>query len=793
MLPGWGAAPPRPDGVFLRIAGIAPVSLADVHRGGVRRAYGTIERRSAAIVVPSMRLPFICCGSLGSVVVNRWLLACLALLVTACSVSSRPPGERSPSSPAPVVTVLPTADAFTEYWMRAGGAAALGEPLGQPLLLDGMPTQVYRRGLIALRPDGLAALPLPSSWHHGPPADLAELPTSAWRATLAAPSDATPLQLLRVRMSVPQYTGRAVLRLYDGGARQVGIWDVEVTDGQGVVDVRPGGALGEHSALLIIDGAIAGGSTRLYTLDAQTTLVTGQERFDALYPMIRHFMEQCVVEYTLDDRLVRGYRSPDNPLLWLRDHTYQVRGFRYFETDVTSAIDAFRRAQRPDGSFPDVLAHPELGVMRPLRKEVEADVEYLFVQAVYEAWQITGDDDWLRVNLDAMRRAVRYTMSDPLRWDEERGLVKRPYTIDTWDFSYGPTTTDPTTGRPAPRHWIDDQTIWGIFHGDNTGLAHALNLLAHIEDRVGDPALAQRWRAGAQGIMERLNALSWNGRFFTHFVPLAPFDAPGVDEAEQLSLSNTYALNRDVLRPGQGRAIVDEYFRRSLRRGEAFAEWYSIDPPFPEGSFGLAGRPGERPGEYVNGGLMPLVGGELARGAFRYGAERYAFEILHRYYFLISNTGATYLWYYPAGNPGISGEDTLPTDGWGSSAMLGALFEGAAGIEDRNALYRDVVLSPRWMFTRDVDEARVIARYAASKGYVAYHWRRMHNGIELQVTGSGDHIRVRIPLPEDVAAPASVSLNGAQQEYIIEDANGSRYVVFDMDAPFGTILAIWTT
>jgi hypothetical protein len=89
--------------------------------------------------------------------------------------------------------------------------------------------------------------------------------------------------------------------------------------------------------------------------------------------------------------------------------------------------------------------------------------------------------------------------------------------------------------------------------------------------------------------MERLNALSWNGRFYTHFVPLEPFDAPGVDEAAQLSLSNTYALNRQVLSRNQGRAIVDEYFRRGLQRGETFAEWYSIDPPFPQAVSGLPG------------------------------------------------------------------------------------------------------------------------------------------------------------------------------------------------------------
>ena len=81
---------------------------------------------------------------------------------------------------------------------------------------------------------------------------------------------------------------------------------------------------------------------------------------------------------------------------------------------------------------------------------------------------------------------------------------------------------------------------------------------------------------------------------------------------------------------------------------------------------------GHNPGEYVNGGIMPLVGGELARGAFDHGFEAYGFDILQRYYSLIAGTNASYLWYYPIGQPGISGADTIPTDGWGSSAMLAA-------------------------------------------------------------------------------------------------------------------------
>ncbi|HWQ11927.1 MAG TPA: hypothetical protein VNL77_03960, partial [Roseiflexaceae bacterium] len=575
-------------------------------------------------------------------------------------------------------------------------------------------------------------------------------------------------------------SGPAELRVYDGRGRPAGTYPLALRDGRATATVTPRGALGVQRAELVAGGEIVARADHLFTLEAETTIVTGQPRFDELYPRVREFMERCVLQYELDGHIVRGYRSPDSPLLWLRDHTYQARGFRYFERDVTSLLDAFRRAQQPDGSFPDWLARPPVADA-PGRKQVEADVEFLFVQAAYESWQATGDDAWLRATLPAMRRAVEHSMSNPLRWDAGRRLVKRPFTIDMWDFEYGPATTDPGSGRPAPRHWIDERTIWGIFHGDNTGLAHALELLARAEERVGDAARAAAWRAEAAGIVERLNELSWNGSFYTHHVPFAPFDVPGVDEARQLSLSNAYALNRGVLRPGQAHDIINEYFRRGLKRGDTLAEWYSIDPPFPKGSFGLAGRPGEDPGEYVNGGIMPLVGGELARGAFRFGAERYGFEILHRYYFLISTTGASYLWYYPQGNPGISGADTLPTDGWGASAMLGALMEGAAGVEDRGALYRDVRISPRWTHVPDVGQAYVVARYAASDGYVAYRWERLERGLRLEVSGSGERAKLRLLLPEGVEAPGAVTVDGQPAPFELEQVQASRYVTLTVE------------
>ncbi len=725
----------------------------------------------------------------------RTLFCCLLLVIVVGLAACQPFADEPPAGDSPYALREP----FLGIWQSL--LPGIGSPRSEPLWLDGHLVQFFDYGFIQLNehdPTNVIVQRQAVDWPTQLPADLLRLEVAPYRAdlelALGAAAMVQPLQPLTVTLRIASYTGPAELRLYDGRLHPVTQQSVAVQAGNATLSVLPRGALGPQWALVLIDGRLAGARRVLFTLDASSSLATGRADLDALYPAVQRFMEQDVTAYELDGHPVRGYRSPDNPLLWLRDHVYQGRGFRYFERDVTSLLDAFRRAQRPDGSFPDVIDYPSLHVTAH-RKEVESDLEFLFVQGVYEAWQITGDDAWLQSNLEAMRRGLRYITSDPLRWDAGYGLVRRPYTIDTWDFEYGPTTISPD-GKPAPRHWIDDQTIWGIFHGDNTGLAYALELMARIEERVGDPAAAPRWRAQREAIVEQLNDLAWNGRFFTHFIHAegprrgqTP-DVPGVDTAAQLSLSNAYALNRELLDFRQGRAIVESYYaRRDFNR--SFAEWYSIDPPFPSGSYGMGGRPGDDPGEYVNGGIMPLVGGELARGAFRYGAEAYGFDVLNRYAALLRLTGETYLWYYPDGRPGISGPHTLPTDGWGSSAMLGALMEGAAGIEDQGSRYSELRLSPRWSAQDDIMAARVVARYAASDGYVAYTWQRGERSLTLDLTGSWQRAQLRLLLPTDVPATVQVQLNGAPVPFEIEQVANSRYVSLAALGGNATLTVVW--
>ncbi|MGB9738014.1 hypothetical protein [Chloroflexus sp.] len=695
-------------------------------------------------------------------------------------------------SPPPSNQTDQLTEPFRSAWQAAGGSR-IGPPLGEPRWVDDTLVQYFATiRIVALPEGGAISERLPVDWRSSIPRPVIDLPTVPQRAslTLATPTDVMqPLQPVRITLRIPAYSGLTTVQLYDAAGYLITQGVTTVSDGIGEITLFAGGTLGPQWAVALIDGRLAGARSRLFTLNAETFLSSGQSDIDSLYPRIRRLMAEARVSYELNGRLISGYRSPDNPLLWLRDHVYQGRGFRYFETDVTSLLDAFRDAQMPDGSLPDVIDYPERYV-QAFRKEVESDVEFLYVQGVYEAWQMTGDDEWLRSHLPALRRAIEYITTNPLRWNAERGLVRRPYTIDMWDFAYGPTTMSPD-GKPAPRHWIEPDTIWGTFHGDNTGLAYALFLLARIENRVGDPTQAKRYFDLSDQIMQRLNALAWNGRFFTHFIPEdATFVPAGVDAAAQLSLSNAYALNRRVLSVGQAQAIVETYYaRRDFTR--AFAEWYSIDPPFPPGSFGMAGGKGEQPGEYVNGGIMPLVGGELARGAFAFGFEPYGLDILRRYANLLRLTNASYLWYYPDGRPGISGPDTIPTDGWGASAMLGALFEGLAGVFDDASRYEEVIISPRWPVEPTVKQAYVVTRYPASTGYVAYRWQRDDRFLRLLITGSGRHATVRFLLPTDVGDRLTMMVDNQPVTPLIEVIGNSRYAGVTLDRLNVEVTVTW--
>ena len=506
---------------------------------------------------------------------------------------------------------------------------------------------------------------------------------------------------------------------------------------------------------------------------------TPEVLFDDLLTRVSRFLEQDLLDLEIDGERIRGYRSPDSRAIWIRDHSDMLRFGRYLERDVRSAVDHFAATQAVNGRVFDFVA-TEPGSpgerenwTKYVRVPVEADVEYRFIKAAYLAWQATGDDDWILRLMPALEKALDYSLSHPLRYDQYTGLIRRPYTIDTWDFAY-------TAGRhPWLQFQIDEHTFWGIFHGDNSGMYEALGLLETIKTETGTGNLGEwhceRIRARREEIRQAVDRVCWNGRFYTHFVKLVPVDIQGVNEAEQLSLSNPMAINRGIASHGQAVSIIEEYRRRE-QDGNAFAGWFSIDPPFPAGIFGDDKLV---PGAYINGGIFPLAGGELALAALEHGFEAYGVGILRKYHRLISERNESYLWYFPDGTPSSvetsTSPEAMPTDGWGSSAMVWALLEGLAGIRDQSHLLQKIRLSPRWL-AAGIDQATVEAGYQASGAMIRYEYRRDAEQVTICLTGCREAEVHLLVAPTD--SVSGVLVDEIPVKFALEWVEQSLYVNF---------------
>jgi len=303
--------------------------------------------------------------------------------------------------------------------------------------------------------------------------------------------------------------------------------------------------------------------------------------------------------------------------------------------------------------------------------------------------------------------------------------------------------------------------------------------MSHWYAMFGDKVRSALWRDRALRLRKSLNTHCFNGSFYTHFVKQTPVSIDGVDEDSQLSLSNPAAVNRGAASPRIATAIINEYMKRRETTA-AFAEWFSIDPPFPTGIFGDYKL---SKGAYCNGGIMPLTGGELARAALEYGYEQYGIDILMRYYDLISRNGETFLWYFPDGRPSTvetsTSPEAKPTDGWGSSAMLYALVEGLAGVQDRDKLFRRLRLCPKWI-TAGVEKAEVKIDYKSSGAFVRYAYEHTADKLVIKLTGSYEYVQLSLPVPANYV-PGDLTFGGKKKKYIMASINQSNYLIADAD------------
>ena len=468
--------------------------------------------------------------------------------------------------------------------------------------------------------------------------------------TLAAPPPAAAPLLLRGEAAGPQV---AIVRvspldpltvLAPAGAT------VEVRDGagrvylqtksNGPVSFQAGGALGAQQVVLRDAGGAETGRLQ-FVLEAATAIDDGGPYRD----MFNLFRRGMSVDYPDGvGRIVWNNRTYHFFESWGLDHFHTMKGMKYFSPVGAEFVNLMREVQREDGMIWSRVMEDDkdaayyktcygpFGYVRRygdryfVRQPTENHPEYIYVSTVYQCWKATGDNAWLKPHLSAAARALDYSVTDPARWSRRFQLLKRVYTIDSWDFQVDDAYT-PKIGLTDTMLIHPEKSKFGVFFGDNVYYAAACEELAEMFEAAGDAANAARFRTRAGEIRTRLDALSWNGRFYTHFIdedPTVKRDL-GVDEKAQIAQGNAYSLNRGIGR-AHSEAIIQTYLdlKQHLPPGSP-GEWYAIYPPFGKG-FGLH----DGQWQYMNGGVGGHVAGELARGAFENGSEAYGVDILER-------------------------------------------------------------------------------------------------------------------------------------------------------------------
>lgn len=458
---------------------------------------------------------------------------------------------------------------------------------------------------------------------------------------------------------------------------------------------------------------------------------------------------------------------------WIRDHVHQMKANRHWEYNLNSFLDFIIDTQREDGQFYELIkqyddvhwsyvnedcyklyAEDNLTLVR---LELEADVEYLVVEGAMYYYRVTGDNAWLADKLPKLERAINYMTSNEKRWEKEKGLVKRPFTIDTWDFKYG---------FSGANRKIEEDTSMSIMHGDNSGVYQAMHQLAWFNRRLHNEEKALEWEARAEKLRENMFKYLWNGKFFMHQLHLNHEGADNL-ENERLSLSNSYDVNRGVTNVEQSRKIIEEYMARKEKSG-LFAEWFSIDPAYEDFN-------GYKFGEYVNGAISPFTAGELAKAAFNNGYEEYGWDIISRFMQIVERDKDVYFLYYPDGTPQPQGGPSA----WGSAAFIGAVDEGLAGIIDVGVRYDEMIFAPKFPVT-SYTELRYLTGYEMNGTKVDVRYILTDEGMRYDIESPARKIYAHILMPKDKTC-VKVLVNGQEHQHHETTVGNSVYIDFDFE------------
>ena len=380
----------------------------------------------------------------------------------------------------------------------------------------------------------------------------------------ATVSSAKPLQQITL-------TGAkgSIVKVFDGAGKQYAAMMAKP-----FVSFIVGGALGTHT-IRMYDAANKIIDSTSFEVDAQTNIDDGGY-YKNMFQLFHNGMHADADAPTGVYPITWNGKTYKVIVPWVLDNFQTMKGMKYFIPNGRELVDIMRQSQREDGmiySFIQYMPNADYWLTRDkfsgyskkigdkifVRQPTENHPEYLYVNTIYDCWKAEGDDAWMKQNLSSAARALDYAPNDAARWSKKFQLLKRAYTIDSWDFAVEDEYM-PDIGITNSMIIDPVKTKFGVFFGDNTGYITACYQLAEMLDFTGDAANAAKYKQRGDEIKKRLDALAWNGKFFTHFIDedSSVHRNLGVDEKTQIAQSNAYSINLDITHE-QSKAIIETY------------------------------------------------------------------------------------------------------------------------------------------------------------------------------------------------------------------------------------------
>ena len=248
-----------------------------------------------------------------------------------------------------------------------------------------------------------------------------------------------------------------------------------VAPSQAITNFIVSGALRKHT--VTITDKKNKTTTLDFTVDA-TTSVADNGYYESMFDLFYNSMQTDTGSVKWNGDRYRFF------VPWGLDHFHTMKGLKYFYGFGEEFVDLMRKAQRQDGMIWSFVEHMHMDYFRTrdaktgytqkiddkyfVRQPTENHPEYIFVKIIYQCWKSSGNDAWMKMNLEAAARALNYGINDPARWSTRFGLLKRVYTIDSWDFQVDDEYL-PNIGITNSMIIDPNKSKFGVFFDDNTG------------------------------------------------------------------------------------------------------------------------------------------------------------------------------------------------------------------------------------------------------------------------------------------------------------------------------------